>query len=534
MDPDRAKVVLGVAALAFLIVCTTLVPWNTQRPSPDAAAEATAEFAEPVSIPGRSENDVPVEVRSAEQRADTLLELVDEHGSPVAGAWIDWTGESPASGETDPEPRHLASRDDGVLVVADPMAARGKAIRHAEYLPGKVPADLRHGETRSVVLSQGSNLRLEVLDTAGRPVGDVRVSCGPRKAGDPKETWVRRGRTGSDGRIELVGMPRGRFRLEVESEDHVLKEANVGESLPTSGTIIMAAPLVALAMPTVPVDAHSARLSTDMISRNMTPMGAAQFSTARMTARLRSLHPGCIVSVIAPDTDVRETDVAEVAYLVAGVWGRAEVPYRIYHRGMMPLMLDTNHGGKARGRLTQVKVVDPDGQDLSTPTLPVRLQATAPPWVPTVSLRRIQDGVRLPVGTYQWTSNSAHVRAALPEMSWSVENDDPSDTVHEVVLRMRRHIAMVRFRVTIQEESGWLAADRMSFVDGGSLHVRADHGAADMIRVTGRLSELPVWLSQGTHEVRIRDIDDRLRTLFVTIDRSGIFAVDDAGRIVPL
>ena len=253
-----------------------------------------------------------------------------------------------------------------------------------------------------------------------------------------------------------------------------------------------------------------------------------------MEARLRRLYPDCLVYVIAPaDAEaLRADDAAQVSYLADGAWGRAEVPFRPYREGIEPLPLDTQNEQPGAGRQIRIRVLDPDGRLLTLPDIPIHMKPRdQAAWLPRVDIGKARKHLLLPTGTYDWASNAAYARTCLPADPVVVEPGGAEESIQEIELRLTKHLACVQFRLAARPTSVLQPSEDPLLVDRGSVWVRNEAGATEMLRRTGGLSKQLVWVGEGQNEVQVRDGRNQPRTMFIRVDNSGRYVVDDTGRL---
>lgn len=150
-----------------------------------------------------------------EPAAALAVRVVDERGTPVAGAWV---SAFPSGAGDRAAPLAAVS---GLAGTVRLQAAAGVLYEVTAARDGFAPgstmarASPAPGEPAAVVLTRGASARGRLIGEDGEPVagGEVALQQRPEDLDGRPEEPARRAAAGPDGRFELLHLPPGRYRL---------------------------------------------------------------------------------------------------------------------------------------------------------------------------------------------------------------------------------------------------------------------------------------------------------------------------------
>lgn len=366
-----APLVLLVAVLYFAVDgAPPLRPPHAPPPKPrQFHAEPALASAEPQEWQA---------LRTEAPAGRLAMRVLDESGRPIQGVRV---ADRALSSRAMLGPTLGETTTDGLATIPED-ALRGIAtviVSHPAYRPTSVSVQTwRESIGIDVKLVKGAVLGLSITNPQGGPVEGVLCVASNRGvddatidvckildavcyAGHADASSVSAARSDANGRVLLAGLMSGSYSIEIVSDDYLVVEQHLGDTLPTEGRIVVVKPYVML------VDAPDTCLGpfSATIPRSFTATGIAQHEAAKLNARLRALFPGalCAVGVPNPHSKAQFDDHIALEYLDRERgWCATKVRLREYVRGILPSPIpnEAPAGGAAMGRVV-IEVRGPDG-----------------------------------------------------------------------------------------------------------------------------------------------------------------------------
>lgn len=452
----------------------------------------------------------------------------DQGGSPIGGAEL--VVLDTKTRDSVRECRRIATSDQaGRLSSNEPRIPGEFQIRHPNYQPVKLGDYSIACETRDVTLVAGATVDIEAIDEQGGAVAGVKIKLVQNCEVDGPGARSEERLTSLDGRVEFLGLARGPFSINADSDTHIVTEIALGESAPTSGTIKLCSPLVAFGQSRWPLDSFEGRLSTSLLNKGATPQGPAQISVTRFVEQLRGGSPDRVAFAIRSQiASLTEQDCFEVSYLGGGEWGFARIPFRQMVENLQPTLFGDSVA-TPRGELVQLVVRTKAGQELDCSNMRLRIvPQDGPTTAHAIRIYRAKQSVRLPKGKYTIESKCFAVDGSIGDKSIVIADDNPADDVRRIEVALSRHLYAAAPRLTAVG-----VASAGTLIDSGTVLVKSESGYADVYYSTeGNLSNENVFLPEGLNTVRVTDLGGQVREVFVQVGTSGSGILTDDGKLV--
>lgn len=524
---------VGLVAGAGVIVLASifLLAWSLPSENARSVTEHHLPARQPDSAPalpgagGAIGEAAAHAVRSAVPFPGYSFSVREAGGGAVSGVVLARV-ERAESGVTEVGESLAVSDASGVLRYDGQLVPR-LFLLHPEHIPFAVSEALPSGTMHEVRMERGCAVKIKAVDLAGKPIAGVVVTVSQLESKSIYGRISREDATDREGVATLAGLRRGAFTLDVESDVYIVENIHIGAAAPTHGTVVLRRPLVAFGEARAPLDSFVASHSISMVMAGLTPRGPAQMSAVRFTERLRQGSTNRVAVVALGDSSSLPRDAyLEVRYLSAGEWGVARIPFRAAKKNMQPVKFGRLPVG-ALGQLCRFVIRTPDGGNLPSEQLKLRVAPVgqASPAHAVIIGRRNQE-MRLPRGKYELRSGSPCVMSSLGECTITIDEDDASEQVRVVEVKLKRHLAIVTPRVRGAEFLG-----NADVIDSGSVAVRFEKGGGDVTYFRSGLSQAPVLLTEGLNVVSVRSLTGCVREFQVRLSKSGVGVVDGSGKI---